>query len=258
MRVVNWETFISNPPPPEGASMTIGVFDGVHRGHQELIRRAVHFDKALVPTVITFRENPKFVLYPDKFLGNITSLKEKLEIFAASGIAQAVLIDFSGNFSKLGGKEFIDLLKNRGNLRYLVIGSNFRCGHQLDTGAELIKSMNEADGIPTEIVNPVTAGGERVSSSRIRTAILSGDLVGARLLLGRNFKIDVSSMSTTPGDGGIIFNVSASGQIMPPQGRYPVLLFPLNSNEGIRSEVIIRTGGIFIPSILNAESIEFI
>ncbi len=258
MHVISWDTFIARDSPRRGTAMTIGVFDGVHLGHQTLIRKIAAMEKDLTPTVITFLSNPKYVLYPELFRGNIISLKQKLEILESFHISQAVLIDFSGNFSKLGGREFIDTLRIRGNLRYLVIGSNFRCGHKLDTNAALIKEINAVEGIPTEVVEPVTAGNEPVSSSRIRTAILSGDLVGARALLGRNFKIDVSSISITPGNGGIFFNVAASGQISPPDGRYPVLLFPVNSDEGIKTDAVIDNGIIFIPSDLNTDSIEFI
>ncbi len=265
MRVISWDDFINQEPSPAHQDVsgnriaaTIGVFDGVHLGHQSLIHKIVSLKNKAVPTVITFSSNPKSVLFPGTFQGNLMSLKLKLEIFASLNVSQVVLIDFSGNFSKLGGREFIDLLRIRGNLRFLVIGSNFRCGYKLDTGVSLIKEINAVNGISTFVAESVTAGSGFVSSSRIRAAILSGDLVEARSLFGRNFKIDLSGMSKTPGNGGVIFNAAAFDQITPPNGRYPVLLNPVNSNEGIKTEVFIDDGNIIVPSKYHADSVEFI
>jgi riboflavin kinase/FMN adenylyltransferase len=264
MHVINWNDFITQDSPQKGMSATIGVFDGVHLGHQSLIKKITD-KKDVIPTIFTFIENPKAVMKPESFQGNIITLKQKLELFESFNISQVVLIDFSGNFSKLKGREFIDLLRIRGSLRYLAIGSNFRCGYKLDTDSSLIKAMNAVHGIPTDVMNPITACDEFISSSRIRNAILSGDLVEARTLCGRNVKIDVSGISKTPGDGEIIFNAAASTQITPPKGRYPVLVYEMNStNEGIETEVFVENGNIHLPSKYNAElngklnSIEFV
>jgi riboflavin kinase/FMN adenylyltransferase len=261
MHIINWNDFITQEDSQKGSSAgisaAIGVFDGVHLGHQSLIKKIIA-KKDLQPTIITFAENPKYVLRPESFHGNIITLKQKLEIFESFNITQTVLIDFSGNFSKLKGREFIDLLRIRGSLRYLARGSNFRCGYKLDTGASLIKEMNAAYGISTDVVEPIAAGGEFISSSRFRNAIKTSDLVEARELCCRNFKIDLSGMSKTPGNDEIIFNAAASNQITPPKDRYPVLLYKVDSNEGIRAEIFIEHGNIHIPSNYNASSIDFV
>ncbi|MDR2901225.1 MAG: FAD synthetase family protein [Treponema sp.] len=262
MRIINWNDFITQNNSQKngraGIAVTVGVFDGVHLGHQALIKKITVTKEDFVPTVFTFLENPKSIMKPESFCGNIITLKQKLEIFESFNIEQVVLIDFSGNFSKLGGREFIDLLRIRGNLRYLVVGSNFRCGHKLDTNAALMKEQLNEHGVLTDAVEPVTVGNEFISSSRIRAAILSGDLVEARALFGRNFKIDVSDISKTPGSDEIIFNAAGFHQITPPNGRYPVLLYEMNSNEGIETEAVIADGNIILPSQFNADSIEFI
>jgi riboflavin kinase/FMN adenylyltransferase len=258
MQVISWDHFITHMPPQNGIAATIGVFDGVHLGHQVLLKKITSTQEHVTPTVITFGENPKSIMKPELFRGNIISLRQKLEILESFNIQQVVLIDFSGNFSKLRGREFIDLLRIRGSLRYLVIGSNFRCGHKLDTDSSLIKEMNAVHRIPTDVAESVTMDDEFVSSSRIRNAILSGDLVEARLLCGRNFKIDVSGMSKTPGNGEIIFNAASTHQITPPKDRYPVLLYEVDSVEGIKTNVFIDDGNIHIPSQFDADSIEFL
>jgi hypothetical protein len=171
---------------------------------------------------------------------------QKLRLFEQMGIALTVMIDFSEKFSKLSGKEFIDLLANRGNLRFLVIGSDFRCGYRHATGAALIRKMNLDRGIPTEVAESVTAGGERVSSSRIRAAIASGRLVEASELLGRRVEIDFAGLDEVSGSGGVYFDLACENRVMPPSGRYPALLFG-DSPQGIEVEISIEGKGVFIP-----------
>jgi riboflavin kinase/FMN adenylyltransferase len=257
MRVLEWGDFTGPGSPALGeTAMTIGVFDGIHRGHQALMERILR--SGLLPVVITFRHNPKKVLKPHSYHGDILSIDRKLRLFEQMGVGITVMIDFSEKFSRLDGKGFIDLLKDRGNLRYLVIGSNFRCGYRLDTAAALIKEMNEARGIPTEVVESVLSEGKPVSSSRIRAAIAAGCLVEAAALLGRRVEIDLSGLSAAPGPGGVCFDLASRKQIAPPFGRYPVLLFEINSPEGIKTEISVGPQGVLIPCPFNAERIEFL
>jgi hypothetical protein len=156
------------------------------------------------------------------------------------------MIDFSEKFSTLSGKDFIDLLAARGNLRFLVVGSNFRCGYQHATDAALIKKMNLDNGIPTEVAAPVSLGGARISSSRIRAAIASGSLVEASELLGRRVEIDFAGLSAVSGAGGVYFNLAGEKRVLPPPGRYPALLFG-NSPWGTDVEIVVGGEGVFIP-----------
>jgi riboflavin kinase/FMN adenylyltransferase len=256
MRVLDWETFAARGIAQDGAAMTIGVFDGVHRGHQALLERV--FRSGGYPVVISFTRNPKFVLRPETWEGDVMGAGQKLRLFEQMGAGLTVMIDFSPEFSKLGGKEFIDLLKDRGNLRYLVIGSNFRCGYRHDTRAADIEEMNRAAGIPTEVVEPVVSGGERISSSRIRAAISVGSLAEAAALLGRRVEIDFAGLSARAGPGGVHIDLASERRIMPPRGRYRVLLFQKDSPEGIETEVSIGRGGVFVPSPFNACRVEFL
>jgi riboflavin kinase/FMN adenylyltransferase len=193
VRVLEWARFTGGPPDRDlmerGSAMTVGVFDGVHRGHQALIERIVRppspVPPGLEPVIISFRGNPKTGRQNPG--GAIYTLDQKLAIFEQLGAVLTVLIDFSRNFSKMRGREFINLLKDRGNLRYLVVGSDFHCGYRLDTGAAAIKEMNNKDGVLTEVVPPVVWEGVPVSSSRIRAAIAAGNLAEAAALLGRPF-----------------------------------------------------------------------
>ena len=185
MELLDWEDFTAGGVPAEKPlALTIGVFDGVHRGHRRLIERIVSAADAL-STVITFKQNPLRVLRPQSYAGDIFSLEQKLAAFETLGVKQTVLIDFSEQFSKLGGRDFIDLLVHRHSVRLFALGANFRCGYRLDAGVREIGAWTAPLGIETWVARPVMEGGLPVSSSRVRRAIAAGAFEEAALLLGR-------------------------------------------------------------------------
>jgi len=240
--------------------MTVGVFDGLHLGHRELIERIVR--RGPNPTVVTFRENPKKVISADTYEGDIFSLKQKLAAFEQLGVNQVILIDFSENFSKLRGREFLDLLANIGRMVFLVVGSNFRCGYRQDTGAELIREINARKGIPTDVVGQVALPpgfGSRpdrrctVSSSRIRSAITEGNMALVKALTGRNMELDVSGIIPD----GAVYDLRQIHRIVPASGRYAVRIQP----GCIDSWADVDNGKIFLsgkPAVDRAESLEFL
>ncbi|MDR1419276.1 MAG: FAD synthetase family protein [Treponema sp.] len=255
MCIVEWEDFVrgdGNPlsgpsrEPDAGGKLaaTIGVFDGVHRGHLALIERT---RARGISVVITFRENPKSILNPSSFKGDLYSLRQKLAVFGECGVSMTVLIDFSGNFSKMQGRDFINLLKNRRELAFLAVGANFHCGHHLDTDAAALRSMTERAGIRTEIVPPVMEGRHPVSSSRIRAAVASGDLENAALLLGRPFGIDLSGLPSYTEGGRRIFDLPEARRIAPPPGSRRALVFTAKGGGGVQAEVSVENGKIVIP-----------
>jgi riboflavin kinase/FMN adenylyltransferase len=272
MRIIEWPQFTGEIPPesgrgggslPEdrGLSLTIGVFDGVHRGHQELIRRVA--SRSPCSTVVTFIQNPRRILSPAAYQGDIFSLRQKLAAFESLGISRTVLIDFSGNFSKLTGSEFIQLLKRRRRIEYVALGMNFRCGCRLDTGAGAIRSLMNKDGVVTDLVPPVMDKGRMVSSSRIRAAISAGDLAAAAALLGRNVRIDLSDIPVRAAGGAFSYDAASAFRILPPAGRYTALVYGPDGGEGIKTGISIRDGAILVPEktggeALNAESVELI
>jgi riboflavin kinase/FMN adenylyltransferase len=135
--------------------------------------------------VVTFRQNPSQILNPQAFTGEITPLEQKFRIFETFGVQLTVLIDFSEEFSKINGRDFIDLLLDK-PVKLIAVGRNFRCGHKLDTGAEEIRKYAEARGAEVWLAPPVMDGGEPVSSSRIRQALAAGKQAEAERLLGRS------------------------------------------------------------------------
>ena len=221
MRIISWEEYTAPDSLLDTPlAVTVGVFDGVHRGHQSLIRQVC--DSPYLPTVITFRQNPQQVLKPtqnrhgaavwmnnaercspngshrdetggfalanpagDTFGGDIMTLEQKLRVLEVLGVQLTVLIDFSAEFSKINGRAFIDLLLNR-PVKLIALGRNFRCGYRLDTGAEQIRNFAEARGVDVYVAPPVMDEGQPVSSSRIRQALAAGRQAEAERLLNRS------------------------------------------------------------------------
>ncbi|MDR2494150.1 MAG: FAD synthetase family protein [Spirochaetaceae bacterium] len=226
-------------------AVTVGVFDGVHRGHQALIEKIVRHGAE--PAVITFRRSPKQVLYPDTAGAAILSLRQKLRIFEELGVSHTILIDFSEHFSKLRGRDFIEILIRQGAVSYLAVGSNFRCGFGLDTDAALIKTRYETAEIRIEVVPPVRDATGPISSSRIRAAITAGDLKSAAAALGRNVALDLRGFKTFREGGGTAFH--PIGRAVPPDGRYSVMVNGKTSgkNKGKEAEITIKHGNVCIP-----------
>ncbi|MDR2021438.1 MAG: FAD synthetase family protein [Treponema sp.] len=254
MQLINWSRFTAGAEglfSKTGSAMTIGVFDGVHRGHQALIGRIT--GRGLQPVIVTFTQTPKFFCHDRG--GEIYTLDRKLAIFDQLGAALTILIDFSPNFSKLSGRGFIRILRERGRLRFLAVGDNFRCGYRLDTDAAAIKAMHSED-LETEVLPPVLSGASPVSSSRIRSALKAGNLAAAAELLGRNFDLDTGGLCSVPDRGGILLDPGR--RILPPEGSYPVLVHERNGSAGgIRAEIVLKGGKIFIPFPCAPERLEF-
>jgi riboflavin kinase/FMN adenylyltransferase len=227
--------------------MTVGVFDGIHRGHRALIDAICRRGQDHTPTVVSFRRSPKELLRPREWQGDILSLGRRLAIFEDLGVGAVILIDFSVDFSRLGGNEFIVLLRRWGNLGYMALGGHFRCGYDLDTGAAEIKAVNESVGVPTEVLAPVRDDAGPVSSSRIRQAIIRGDIPHAEALLGRNVEIDFSDMTAENREEGTFFSFTASPRVLPPPGWYPALLYGGQAGAGMKTEIRIQGGGVFVP-----------
>jgi riboflavin kinase/FMN adenylyltransferase len=218
MKIIPWDDFIKADSPPDYA-VSIGVFDGVHLGHVRLLEKILSEKPGMAAAAVTFSQNPKKLLHPQSFKGNVFNIDQKLEAFAALGLDACVLIDFSPDFGTLSGAEFLSRLA-RGGVKCICVGPNFRCGHKMDTNAQAMAQIASELGMRTEIVEPVMHGGHPVSSSRIRNSILEGKLSEARRMLGRPHFLMVSKMSRNkPGECAFEFENDA---VLPPEGSYLV------------------------------------
>jgi len=186
MRVIDWDIFLQNGLPPNGkpSSMTVGIFDGVHLGHRSLLNCIVSHNSDFVPVVVTFKQNHK------PGFKDIRSFDEKLEALESMGIQIVIVVDFTDEFKHTPGTEFLRLLLKHGNIGFIAVGGNFRCGSRLDTDAAAVQKFFASNNIPAEIVPEVCypsddpKNPQPISSSRIRAAIAAGDLELAQAMLG--------------------------------------------------------------------------
>ena len=187
MQVIDWPHFLKNglQQGEKSSSMTVGVFDGVHRGHQRLIESVVAHNADYTPVVVTFRQNHK----KRDCTHDIQTFHQKIEVLEQLGIKITVVIDFTETFRRMAGIEFLEILLRHGSIGFFAVGSSFRCGYQLDTDAASIQNFFASHNIPAEIVPEVMEDGMPISSSRIRSAIAGGDLSSAEKMLGRSLSI---------------------------------------------------------------------
>lgn len=238
MKVVSWEDFASGEASVTPVSATVGVFDGLHIGHRKLIDSVISHGAGRLPAVFTFRNSPKLHTRPRGFPGALMSLDQKLEGLEALGLGLCVLIDFSGNFSKLAGRDFLSILRIKGNLGYMAVGSNFSCGYRLDTHAGDIVTILSEYGIQAEVLEPVVWEGHPVSSSRIRTAIGEGRLADAEAMTGRAFELDLAGAVWKSMGDGILSCARPEGFVLPPPGWYEGRARGKGSWTGVRLGVL--------------------
>jgi len=182
--LVEWARFIESGLPigEKKASVTIGVFDGVHRGHRALIEHVVSHNTENTPVLITFRENHKTKNSEPK---DIQTFEQRILTLEKLGIQIIIVIDFNEELKKTPGIAFFEILTKRCNIDFFAVGSAFRCGHKLDTDAAAIQKFFASRGIAVEIVPEVFYDSLPISSSRIRAAIAKGDVKLAEAMLGR-------------------------------------------------------------------------
>jgi len=185
MKVINWDDFQKTEPSIgsfiKKTSMTVGIFDGVHRGHQVLLERIIHYNTNYLPSVITFKQNQKTISGGQK---DIQTFEQRLNTFEKIGIKNTIVVDFTESFKQKSGIEFLEILLKYGNIGFFAAGNDFRCGHSLDTDASAIKNFFNSRDIPVEILPNVMEGQQPVSSSRIRKAIAEKDTLLAKTMLG--------------------------------------------------------------------------
>ncbi|MGN8157181.1 bifunctional riboflavin kinase/FAD synthetase [Salinisphaera sp. RV14] len=180
------------PVQPQGCVLTIGNFDGLHRGHQAVIERVHECGAALgLPAALmTFDPTPRAFFMPDDPPPRLSSLREKMEDAAALGIDLFVRARFDRAFAQLSPESFLDdLIQRRLGARAILVGRDFRFGHRRAGDIHTLERFAEARGVELLPVPDVCVDGERVSSTRVRERLGVGDVVAASRLLGRAYRI---------------------------------------------------------------------
>jgi riboflavin kinase/FMN adenylyltransferase len=179
-------------PRHHGSVVTIGSFDGLHRGHQAVIARLRALAEGFgAPSVVmTFEPTPKEFFDPKQAPPRLMRLREKAEALAALGVDRFMVVHFNAAVAGMPAEEFALEVLHRGlGIRHIVIGEGFRFGRQRAGTPAMLRVLGAAHGFTVEEVAPVEFEGERVSSTAIRAALACNDFQGARRLLGRPYRI---------------------------------------------------------------------
>lgn len=190
-------------PAAAGApiALTIGNFDGLHLGHQAMLRELAAASARLkvAPCVMTFEPHPREFFAPDKAPARLTTLREKLSRLAAQGVERAYVMRFNYGFAQVTAQDFIERVLVRGlGVRWLQVGDDFRFGARRTGDLNLLRQAAPQFGFDVEAMPTVMLDGERVSSTAVREALAGGKLKRASMLLGRPYSI---SGRVVRGDG---------------------------------------------------------
>ncbi len=220
-------------PRHRGCAATIGNFDGVHLGHQavlgQLSERAAELGLPMV--VVTFEPQPQEFFSPATAPPRLTRLREKLEALRRYAVERVLVLRFDTRLAALSADEFIQRVLVDGlDVRYLVVGDDFRFGQGRAGDFRLLQETGAREGFQVVNMHTFAVGGERVSSTRVRTALAQGDLEAAEALLGRPYRISGRVVAGEQRGRTIGFptaNIHLHRHQSPLQGVYAVELFGL-------------------------------
>jgi riboflavin kinase/FMN adenylyltransferase len=212
---------------PQGAgpvAATIGNYDGVHLGHQAILRTVVEEARArgVESLVITFEPHPLAVLAPHRKPPLIQTRRQKLDSFERAGVDGVLVLDFDDALAARDGEAFFEeVLGERVRFWSVHVGSNFRFGRDRHGDVELLRRIGQRRGFRVVTLAPVLVEGRAVCSTSIRTAVLEGRVEAAREMLGRPFEV--------------------TGEVVRGEGRGRQLSFP-TANLAVENELLPRRG----------------
>lgn len=184
--------FEAVPPEAKGAVLALGNFDGVHRGHQILVQRAIEEARRVdrPAGVLLFEPHPREFFNPAAPHFRLTSLEEKLAVFDQLGLDVAVVLPFDGRLAALAADEFIArVLVGALAVSHVVVGYHFFFGRNRSGSAETLRTAGKTLGFGVTVVEPVADRGEPFSSTAIRLLLAEGDVKGAAEALGRPWRV---------------------------------------------------------------------
>src|SRR5438876_8194516 len=173
--------------------LTLGVFDGLHLGHQLIMTTVAERARAIgaVPTVITFDPHPRAVLHPESAPPLLQTFDQKIEALGILGIEQTIIIRFTQEFAQIRAEEFLqDVIGERLQAREVYLGRGFAFGHNREGNIDLLKRVSDQLGFHADEVPEVRLRGRRISSSRVREVLAQGKVNLARRMLGRPYGVE--------------------------------------------------------------------
>ncbi len=173
--------------------LTLGVFDGLHLGHQLIMQTVVERARCsgAVPTVITFDPHPRAVLHPASAPPLLQTFDQKIEGFGVMGIEQSIVVRFTKQFAQISAEQFLrDVVRERLQAREVYLGCGFAFGRHREGNIQLLREASERLGFDADEVPEVRLRGQRISSSRIRELLSEGRVNLARRMLGRPYGVE--------------------------------------------------------------------
>ncbi len=235
------------PRPPEGTAVTIGAYDGVHRGHRAVIAnvRELAADRGLATAVVTFDRHPASVVRPESAPLLLTDLDQKLELLAETGVDYTLVIHFDEARSHESAEDFVnEVLVQCLNAKLVVVGRDFHFGHKRSGNVALLETMGRDEGFDVIGLDLVGTDGRpaseeaQVSSTAIRAALAAGDVTAANDLLGRPYEVR-----------GTVEHGDERGRVLGfPTANVSVPAEVLLPSDGIYAVWYVRPGGEVVPA----------
>jgi riboflavin kinase / FMN adenylyltransferase len=233
------------PPKLHGAYVTIGNFDGVHLGHQYIFKKLTGEAHAAgrCAVAITFEPHPKMIIHPDrKPFYLITTLEEKIELMASRELDALLIIPFSREFAQTTAEEFVcRILWEQLHTAKVLIGHDYTFGRGKEGNETFLTAFGEKLGFVVEVMNAFSMGDGIVSSTRIRNAILAGDVKTAATCLGRPYNLTgrvVEGYHRGEGLGFPTANIEPEKVLIPAGGVYAAMV----NLEGKRYRAVLNIG----------------
>lgn len=230
MKIFRWQDISSIKDSvffDRGTGLSTGSFDGVHLGHRSLINTLVEGCKKrdFAPGIISFTRPLPSMKKAGTYPGDISTLSQRLSIFEELGIEFVILVDFDEAFARNSGYDYLKILKDNCNMKYLVEGFDFRCGYKGATDVSAIKSYSNDLGFDSDFVDAVIFSDEngvnqRISSSFVRNLIMENRFEVVKELLKRNFVLDLTGIEKKYTGGQVCYNRDEIIQVLPAIGEY--------------------------------------
>ena len=224
MTVFSWNSILSilNGDSTEdflkGAKtgISVGSYDGLHQGHRKILSGLVDRCRksGLLSGVVTFQRPLPSIKHSQNYMGDLTTLRQRLTCFEEIGLDFVIVVDFDDSFASMLGTDFLNILYNICNMQLIAEGIDFRCGYKGATDTQAIRYWANQNGVDCIFVDPVYYNEgrddeERISSSYIRSMIQKGFFTTAAQLLERPYTLDLT-----------IIKEGKTTQILPPDGIY--------------------------------------
>ncbi|HUV56123.1 MAG TPA: bifunctional riboflavin kinase/FAD synthetase [Dehalococcoidales bacterium] len=185
------EKELAHLSPEKDTLLTIGVFDGVHLGHKYLLSQLTEQAKQqnLLSGVVTFRQHPQQVLFPQTKLPFLTDLDQRAALLQSEGVDTIIFLSFTPELARLSAFQFVSLLKKYLRMQGLVIGPDFALGQNREGTIDILRQLGQDMNFTLTVIPPVMINGDVVSSTAVRKALAEGDMKKAVNLIGRPFSL---------------------------------------------------------------------